>query len=240
MVKSLESHFAQILHVHVFIHHDNALGKHRLSQRPNRIHHLARLAWVRLLDGNDHQVVKYAFQRQVDVREFGNRKLHQRQEDSFDCLAHPTIFHGRLADNRRGIDGILAMRDAGHVEDRVLVLQGVKPGVISKGTLRAQLVQMNVSFEDDFGGGRNFQVQGFAFHQLDRLLPQEPRNQVFLDIGWRRHDRRKRNCRISSNCHRDFHLPPRHVSIRPARPSGGSRHQVDGRGRSRSIARSGR
>ena len=60
---------AEILHVDVFIDDDDALGEHGLAQRPDRVHHLAGLSRVRLLDRDDHQVVEDAFDRQVDVHQ---------------------------------------------------------------------------------------------------------------------------------------------------------------------------
>ena len=76
MIKNFQRDFAQILHVDVFVHHDDTLGEHRLAERPDGVHHFACLARVRLADGNDHQVVKHAFNRQVDVDQFGNSQLH--------------------------------------------------------------------------------------------------------------------------------------------------------------------
>ena len=43
------------------------------------------------------------------------------------------------------------MRDAGDVEDRILVFERVEAGVIAEGALGAEFVQIDVAFEDDLG-----------------------------------------------------------------------------------------
>ena len=48
---------------------------------------------------------------QVDVDDLGQRELHEREEDALDGLAHPGVFHGRLADDGRGVDGLFAVGD---------------------------------------------------------------------------------------------------------------------------------
>ena len=45
---------------------------------------------------------------------------------------------GRLADDGGGIDGVLAVGDAGDVEDRVLILHGVEAGVVAEGAFGAE------------------------------------------------------------------------------------------------------
>jgi hypothetical protein len=59
-------------------------------------------AWpgIRLLDGDDHQVVEDAFDGEVYVHDLGKSEAHQGQEDALYGLAHPGIFHGRLAHDR--------------------------------------------------------------------------------------------------------------------------------------------
>ena len=54
MVEHFERDIADVLHFHVFIHHDDALGEHRLSERPDGVHDLARLPRVGLFDRHDH------------------------------------------------------------------------------------------------------------------------------------------------------------------------------------------
>src|ERR1700733_6562552 len=76
VVECLQHNIAEILHVHVFVHDNNAFREHRLSERPDGVHHLASLPWVRLFDRNDHQVVEDTFHGHVDVDQFGDSQLH--------------------------------------------------------------------------------------------------------------------------------------------------------------------
>ena len=55
-------------------------------------------------------------------------------------------------------------------------------------TLRAQLIQLHVAFKNDFGIRGNFQIYGFAFHQLDRLLAEEAGDDELFNIRGGRHD----------------------------------------------------
>ena len=59
------------------------------------------------------------------------------------------------------------MGDAGDVEDGVVLGGGVEAGVVAEGAFGAQLVEGDVAFENDFGVGGNFEVDGLALHQLD-------------------------------------------------------------------------
>ena len=66
------------------------------------------------------------------------------------------------------------MRNAGNVEHWIVVFERVKAGVVSERPFGAQLVEFYVTFQNDFSRRRNFQVNGFALYQLERLLPRNP------------------------------------------------------------------
>ena len=169
-----------------------------------RVHDLARVAGIALADRDDHQVVKDGLDRQMDVDQFRDGHLHRGQKDALDGLAHPRVFHGRLADDGRGVDGVLAMRDAGEMEDRVLVLERVEAGVVAEGAFGAQLAQLDVAFENDFRVGRNFKVDGLAFDNLNGLAAQESCDQKLFDLGRRGHDGREGRRWIGADGHGDF------------------------------------
>jgi hypothetical protein len=63
--------------------------------------------------------VKHAFRRQRDVHDL--RKIHfeNRQEQFHARAADVKIFHRRDADDGGGINGVLAVRDGGDVEDGI-------------------------------------------------------------------------------------------------------------------------
>ena len=100
---------------------------------------------------------------EVDVDDLGEGELHEREEDALDGLAHPGVFHGGLADDGGGVDGVFAVGDAGDVEDGVVLLHGVEAGVVAEGAFGAELAELDVAFEDVLGVGGDFEVDGLAF-----------------------------------------------------------------------------
>ena len=206
IVQNFQRDVRNILHVDVFIHHDDALGEHRLPQRPDGVHHFACLTRIGLANGNNHQVVKHAFDRHIQVYQFGDGQLHQRQENALDRLPHPGIFLWRLADDGRRIDRIFAMRHAGDVEDGILVFERVKASVIAERPFGAELVQIHVALQNNLGIGRNLQIDGLAFHQLDWLLPQESGDDEFFYVWRRWDDCGKSERRIGANRYRHIHF----------------------------------
>ena len=82
------------------------------------------------------KIMKNALDGKVDVDDLRDRKPHERKKNALDRLAHPTIFHRRLAHNGGRVDGILAMRDATEMENRIKVLERVEAGMISEMGLR--------------------------------------------------------------------------------------------------------
>src|ERR1051326_137870 len=119
------------------------------------------------------------------------------------------------------------MSNAGQMQDRIEVFKRIKPSVIAKRAFSAKLIQINVTLKNNFRIRRNFEVDSFAFHQLNRLLPKEPSNDVFLNIRRRRHNRRKSKRRISPNSNRNARLS-RGKIFGKNRPTRSPRHDVRG------------
>ena len=184
VVGDAEDDFAHVLHIAILIDNQDALGEHGLAERPDGVHDFARVAGIAFADRHDHEVVKDRLDGQIDVDNFWNGELHERQKNALDGLAHPGIFHGRLADDGGGVDGIAAMGDAGDVEDGIVVGQSVEAGVIAEGTLGAELVEADVAFEDNFRGGGDLQIDGLALDELDGLLAEEAGDDEFFYF-WR-------------------------------------------------------
>ena len=59
--------------------------------------------------------------------------------------------------------------------------------MIAEGAFGAEFVEIDVAFEDDLGVGGDFQIDGLALHQFDRLLAEESGDDVLLDVGRRGH-----------------------------------------------------
>ena len=122
------------------------------------------------------------------------------------------------------------MRDAGDVEDGIEIFERVEAGVIAERAFAAKFVEIHVAFEHDLAGGRHFEVDGLALHQIDRRSAEKSGDQVFLDLGRRGNDGRKSHRRIGADGDRDFHLPGRTFALgKNADPPETARHDVDRR-----------
>ena len=159
--------FGNVLHVAVLVDDDDDFGEHGLAEGPDGVHDLARVAGITFADGDEHEVVEDGFDGEMDVDDFRDGDAHGGEEDALDGLAHPCVFHGRSANDGGGVDGVAAMGDAGEMEDGVLVGEGVEAGVVAEGALGAELAQLDVAFEDDFGAGGDLEIDGFALDDFD-------------------------------------------------------------------------
>ena len=106
--------------------------------------------------------------RQGVIDDVGDEHLQQRQEDPLGRLAEEIVLHRRLADDRRRVDRVLAVRDRGDVEGGIPVGQRVEAGVIAEGAFHQLLVRIDVAFDDDLGVGGDFAGRScWHLHQLD-------------------------------------------------------------------------
>jgi hypothetical protein len=55
-----------------------------------------------------------------------------------------------------------------HMKDGVEIFERVEAGVVAEGAFGAEFVEVDVAFEDDFAGGGDFEVYGFALDKFDR------------------------------------------------------------------------
>ena len=138
-------------------------------------------------------------------RTSGNLHAHQRQEDALDGLAHVEILHGRRAHDRRRVDRFPALRNAGDVEDRIVVRQRVVAGVVAERPFRAQFAQRDVALQHDLGVGRHFKIAGLALDHLDRTAAQETGDHHLVEIGRQRQDGRVHRRRVGADGDGDVH-----------------------------------
>ena len=122
----------------------------------------------------------------MHVHDFGQLFPHQGEEDSLHGVAHPVVFHGRRADDGRDVDGVFAPCEAGNVKRREFVREGVITGVVAERPFDADVVEVHISFQHDFGVGRDLQVHGFAGHQFQRIAAQESGEEKFVQVGGQR------------------------------------------------------
>ena len=80
-------HLGLVLHVHVLVDDDDALGEHELPEPPERAHDLPRVPGIALVDRDEHDVVEDAGRRKVHVDDLRQRLSDERQEDALAGLA---------------------------------------------------------------------------------------------------------------------------------------------------------
>ena len=141
------------------------------------------MAGVGFADGDEYQIVEHALRGHADISHFGELEAHEGEEDALDGFAHVEVFHGRGANDGRRVDGGFAMRHAGDVEDRVVVIEGVEAGMVAEGTFVAEFAEFDVAFEDVFGVGGDFEVHGFALDHFDGLGAEEAGEHHFVEVG---------------------------------------------------------
>ena len=197
-----------VLNVHVVVEHEYHLRKHRLTESPERMHHLERMSGVALPNGNERDIVEDALDRQVQVRNFRQGKPQQWQEQPLGRLAEPAVLHGRASHDRAGIDGVPPVRDRGDMEHRVHIGQRIVAGMVAEWALHSVLRRIDLSFYDDLRVFRHLQVHGLRLDQVHGLFAEETGEQHLVDSG-----RKRRGCgighrRVAAQHDRDIDLLP--------------------------------
>src|SRR5262249_50569340 len=160
---------------------------------------------------NNHQVVKHAFNRQVDVNQFGNGQLHQRQKNALHRFAHVSILLWGLAYDRGRVNWIIAMRHTRDVKNRIEVFQGIETGMIAKGPFGPEFIEIDVALQHDLRRGWNFQIDGFTLDQFNWPLAQKSGDQIFLNVRRRRNDGGESDGGIGADGNGNIHLAGRQI-----------------------------
>ena len=123
---------AEVLHVHVTVGHEQELGERELpfAEDPERAGH--RLALVALLDDGRGERVIAGLAVRPEPLDRRHHQREQRRQQLLQEIADEEVLLARLADDGRRKDRIVAMRDALHLEHRVVVLQRVVAVVIAE------------------------------------------------------------------------------------------------------------
>ena len=181
--EEVEEDIGLAVNVHVLVDHNNELGEAHLTGTPDGMHDPAGLHGVLLPDFHKHAVVEGAGKRQVVIDDVGHDGFQQWQENALGGFAEVVVFHGGLADDGGGVDGILAVGDGGDVEGGVFVGEGVEAGVVAEGALQELFGGVDVAFDDDFRVGGDFEGDGFAGDELDAAAVEEASEEVLFDAG---------------------------------------------------------
>ena len=103
-----EEDFAGVVHVAVVVHDDDVFAEHHLAHAPEAVHDLEGLLGVLFADADEDEVVENAFGRERDIDDLREVHFEDRQENPDAGVAHVEILHRRNADDRGGIDRVLA------------------------------------------------------------------------------------------------------------------------------------
>ena len=126
------------------------------------------------------------------------------------------------------------MRDAGDMEDRIVIGQRIEAGVVAEWPFGAHLAQLDVALEHDLRVRGHLQIDGFALHQLDRRLAKKTGDDVLLNLGWRGHDGGECRRRVGADSDRNLHALAAQIGC------GHGRHAGDRSRRARAAASCGR
>jgi len=123
--------------------------------------------------------------RLPDDYSFSKQGWRREKFDLDATILNGEVFHRRDADDSGGIDGVLAVRDGGDVEDGIRLGQGVIAGVVAGRAFVAQrLGWVNVAFDDEVGVGQcGFPVPANSAKQ-NRVRSKTPKRDV--DLPWSR------------------------------------------------------
>ena len=194
----------EVLHVDVLGDDDDGLGEHHEPEAPERVHHLARLARIALLDRDDDEVVEHALGRHVHVHDLGQEEANDGQEDALGGLAEPVVFLGGPPHDGGRIDRALAARDGLQVKDRVVARQRVVARVIAEGPFETALRGIDPALEHDLRLRRHLEIHRLARHHRHARPAQPAREHHLVDAG--RQGRRARVDRARVAAEGDGHL----------------------------------
>ena len=202
----VKEHLAGVVHVHVFVHRHDHLGKHHLPRPPQPVHQLEGLIGVLFLQAHEGQVVEDTLRRQGQVHQFRKVHLQHRHQDPHAGRPQPKILHRRLAHHRRGIHRVLPVGDRRDPEPRILVYRRVEPRVIPERPLVHRIARrIHRSLDHKIRVRRHPDRLAHRRHECHRLFSHKSREHVLVDPVGQRRGRRKRIRRIPSQRHRHRH-----------------------------------
>lgn len=156
--------------IDILVHDDEVFGEHHLSHAPESVHDFVGLHGVGFPDADGDEVVEGAFGGEGDVHNFGEIHSQDREEEFDGGCSDVEVLHGWDADDGGWVGGISSVGDGRDMEHGVGLGQGVESGVIPERTLLSWgFGGVYIALDDDVGIGWHFQVDGFAFYEVDRF-----------------------------------------------------------------------
>ena len=162
---------------------------------------------ILLGDAQDRDVMEHAFPGQPVVASFGQNRIEQRQKDAFRRLGQKTVLHRRTPNDCGRIDGVAAMGDGGHMENRVFIHQRIIAGMIAEWTLHPPLFGIYIAFQNKFRFRRDFQIHCAAWYHWHWFAANEARQEHLIDPAWQRSSSGVSGGRIGADGYRYRHAP---------------------------------
>ena len=142
----------------------------------------------------------------MHIDDLGKRLAEHWKKNSFARQPEVIVLHRRRTDDRCQVRRVLSMREAGQVENRIVVGLRVEAGVVAERTFAASLARLDVAFEHDVRARRDFEVDADAFDDLDPPPREKAAEQQFVEAL-----RHRRGCAVGEHwlgAERDRNLEP--------------------------------
>ena len=197
-------HSGKISHVHIRRDGDDAFGERKLSRAHQPQCGLHRLLLVPFIDRDDEQIVKSRFVVCPEISDFRMQQARERTEHLLRCIAEKFVLHRRTANDRGGINRILAMCDGLYMEDWKFRCGGVMAEVIAERPFHSAFFRRDQSFEDKLGVCRNADGDGSSADKRRSPSAEETCEHGFIDSFRQRRDCRHQQGWIGTERHGDF------------------------------------
>ena len=99
--------------------------------------------------------------------------------------------------------------------------------MIAERAFGAEFVELDVTFQNNLRSRGDFEVNGFAFDEIDGSSAQETCDQVFLNVWWRGHDGGECHGGVGADGDGNIHAPGGPASVGEDRAAGAARHDID-------------
>ncbi len=129
-------------------------------------------------------------------------------------MAEVEILHRRAPDDCRAIHRVLAHGHRSDMHARIEIRLGVVARVVAERSLHDELLGgVDVALDHDLRIRRYLEIAGHRLRELHRRLPQEPREDVLVDVRRQRSTRRihRRGIGADDDAHRHLFAALRHL-----------------------------
>src|SRR3990167_9467264 len=145
------------------INNHNDLTETHLTRTPEPVNYFTRMTRIFLIDGDDGNIVENTFPRQPIVTDFRHDYPDQGQKYPFRGLGKVAILHGRASHQDGAVNGISAVRYGRYMKNRIDIGQRIIARMITKGSLHAAFIRVDIAFQDNLCLCRNLNIHGYSW-----------------------------------------------------------------------------